>query len=281
MPELPEVETVVRYLRPKLKNQQIAGFKAYWPKVTAPTTPEVFAATIVGRSIRAVSRRGKYIILDMDSGFIHLHLRMTGNLSVVTRRAENPDPHTTAEFQLGDTIWLIFRDTRKFGRMGYLDDLALLEAKLGPDPLSEGFTPRRLHAMLKEHRRRIKPLLLDQGFIAGLGNIYVDEALFLSRIHPESPASILSYREVEVLHSNIRNVLLSSIENSGTTIVNFRYGETGLGRFREMLQVFRREGTPCPICGKNIIKIRVAQRGTHICPHCQKKRGKSGNDNKR
>jgi formamidopyrimidine-DNA glycosylase len=274
MPELPEVETVVRYLRPKLKNQQIVGFRAYWPKVTVPTTPEVFTATIVSRSIQDVNRRGKYIILNLDKGFIHLHLRMTGNLSIVSRKVENIDPHITAEFQMGDATWLIFRDTRKFGRIGYLDDLALLEAKLGPDPLSEGFTPRRLHGMLKEHRQRVKPLLLDQSFIAGLGNIYIDEALFLSRIHPESPASTLSYREAEVLHSNIRNVLLSSIEYSGTTIVNFRYGETGLGRFREMLQVFRREGTPCPICGKDLIKIRVAQRGTHICPHCQKKKRK-------
>ncbi|MFC1583624.1 DNA-formamidopyrimidine glycosylase [Candidatus Neomarinimicrobiota bacterium] len=274
MPELPEVETVVRYLRPKLKNQQIVGFNAYWPKVTAPTTPEVFSTAIVGRSIRAVIRRGKYIILNLDKGFVHLHLRMTGNLSVVTRRIENSDPHITAEFQMGAATWLIFRDTRKFGRIGYLDNLALLEAKLGPDPLSEEFTPQRFHSELKNRHRRIKPLLLDQSFIAGLGNIYVDEALFLSRIHPESPASTLSYREVEVLHSNIRNVLLSSIENSGTTLVNFRFGATGLGRFREMLQVFRREGTPCPICGKDLIKIRVAQRGTHICPHCQKKKRK-------
>ncbi|MFC1547983.1 Fpg/Nei family DNA glycosylase, partial [Candidatus Neomarinimicrobiota bacterium] len=171
MPELPEVETVVRYLRPKLKNQQIVGFKAYWPKVTAPTTPEVFSTAIVGRSIRAVIRRGKYIILNLDKGFVHLHLRMTGNLSVVTRRIENSDPHITAEFQMGAATWLIFRDTRKFGRIGYLDNLALLEAKLGPDPLSEEFTPQRFHSELKNRHRRIKPLLLDQSFIAGLGNI--------------------------------------------------------------------------------------------------------------
>lgn len=270
MPELPEVETVVRYLRPKLKNQQIIGFKAYWPKVTAPTKPEIFATTIVGRSIQAVNRRGKYVILNLDNGLIHLHLRMTGHLSVVTRRLENAVPHITAEFQMNAGKWIVLRDTRKFGRIGYLDDMASLEAKLGLEPLSEEFTPQRFHSKLKERHRQIKPLLLDQSFIAGLGNIYVDEALFLSRIHPVSPASALSYREVEGLHSNIRNLLLSSIENKGTTILNFRFGETGQGEFREMLQVFRREGSPCPICGENLVKIRVAQRGTHICPHCQK-----------
>lgn len=272
MPELPEVETVVRYLRPKLNNRQITDFKAYWPKVTAPTAPDSFAATINGRAIQSVTRRGKYVILNLDIGLIHIHLRMTGSLSVVTRKLEHREPHVTAEFRMDNGKWLVFRDTRKFGRVGYLDELTSLDAKLGPEPLSKDFTPDGFHGMLMDHRRQIKPLLLDQGFVAGLGNIYVDEALFLSGIHPESPASALSFKDAETLLSNIRKVLLSSIEHKGTTIVNFRYGETGQGNFRDMLQVFRQEGSPCPVCGNGLVKIRVAQRGTHICPHCQKKK---------
>ena len=272
MPELPEVETVVRYLRPELTDRQIVGFKANWPKVTAPTSPEAFTAYIVGRLIQSVGRRGKYIILNLDTGLIHLHLRMTGSLSVAMPLTENLEPHITAEIQMDDGKCLLFRDIRKFGRIGYLSDIKPLESKLGVEPLSEQFTPNAFHGMLKERRRQIKPLLLDQSFIAGLGNIYVDEALFLSGIHPESQSVTLSYKDTHVLHDNIRRVLLSSIEHKGTTLVNFRYGENRQGNFRRMLQVFRQEGAPCPVCGNELVKIRVAQRGTHLCLNCQRKK---------
>jgi len=271
MPELPEVETVVRYLRPQLEERTIVGFTAHWPRVTAPVSPEDFTRQVTGRTIRAVRRRGKYVLLGLDRGHVHLHLRMTGRLLVLP--AGDPEassqPHVTAEFDLSDSRRLVFRDMRKFGRVGYLDDLAPLEARLGPEPLSPRFTPRLFHRLLQGRQRRIKPLLLDQSFIAGLGNIYVDEALFLARIHPETPASRLTFARAKALHRAIRDVLSESILHDGTTIINFQYGESGRGRFREMLQVFRREGEPCPICGIPLKKLRVAQRGTYLCPACQ------------
>ncbi|UCH62214.1 MAG: bifunctional DNA-formamidopyrimidine glycosylase/DNA-(apurinic or apyrimidinic site) lyase [Fidelibacterota bacterium] len=269
MPELPEVETVVSYLRPHLEERIIIGFNAHWPRVTAPALPEDFARQVTDRTIGAVQRRGKYIILDLDRGNIHLHLRMTGRLLVLSPSEADRQSHITAEFDLSDSRRLVFRDMRKFGRVGYLDDLAPLEARLGPEPLSPQFTPRVFHRLLQGRQRRIKPLLLDQSFIAGLGNIYVDEALFLARIHPETPASRLTFARTKVLHRAIQDILMESIQHSGTTIINFQYGEGNTGRFREKLRVFRREEQPCSVCGTPLVKIRVAQRGTYLCPACQ------------
>ncbi len=271
MPELPEVETVVRYLRPHLEGRTIVSFTAYWPKVTAPALPEDFARQVTGHIIKAVRRRGKYILLDLDRGCVHLHLRMTGRLLVLP--SGNPEAselsYLTAEFDLSGGRRLVFTDVRKFGRVGYLENLAPLETRLGPEPLSSRFTPRLFHRLLQGRRRRIKPLLLDQSFIAGMGNIYADEALFLARIHPETPASRLTFPQSRTLHRAIRNVLTESILHDGTTIINFQYGEGSTGRFREKLRVFRREGQPCPVCGTPLVKIRVAQRGTYLCPACQ------------
>lgn len=285
MPELPEVETVVRSLRSHLEKRAIVGFTAHWPRVTAPASPEDFTRQVAGHTIRAVRRRGKYVLLDLDRGYVHLHLRMTGRLLVL--RSGDPEtssqPHVTAEFDLSNPPGtprrayargqggrrLIFQDMRKFGRVGYLEDLAQLEARLGPEPLSSRFTPRFFHRLLQGRRRRIKPLLLDQSFIAGLGNIYVDEALFLARIHPETSASGLTFTQAQALHRAIQDILNDSIQHDGTTIINFQYGEGNTGRFREKLRVFRREEQPCPVCGTPLVKIRVAQRGTYLCPACQ------------
>ena len=283
MPELPEVETVVRCLRPQLEGRTIASFRARWPRVTAPALPEEFARQVAGRIIHAVRRRGKYILFDLDRGHIHLHLRMTGRLLVLTDGSTAAQPHVTAEFDLSnlsgtprranaqgqDDRQLVFQDMRKFGRVGYLDDLAPLEVCLGPEPLSSRFTPRAFHRLLQDRQRRIKPLLLDQSFIAGLGNIYVDETLFLARIHPETPASRLTLARTRALHRAIQEVLTESIQHDGTTIINFQYGEGNTGRYRELLRVFRQAGEPCPVCGTPLAKIRVAQRGTYICPRCQ------------
>ena len=269
MPELPEVETVVRHLRPQLLDRTITGFTAPWPKVTAPAHPAAFARDVVGRTIRDVRRRGKFILLDLDEGHIHLHLRMTGRLLLTPPGDEGDPGHVTAVVILSGSHRLIFRDMRKFGRMGYLADLAPLEAKLGPEPLSPEFTAERFYQLLQGRRRQIKPLLLDQGFIAGLGNIYVDEALFAAGIHPLAEAAGQPPAKVEALHGAMRDILTRSIEQNGTTIINFQYGTGNPGRFRDELRVFRREGEPCPVCSTPLVKIRVAQRGTHICPACQ------------
>ncbi|MCH7859292.1 MAG: DNA-formamidopyrimidine glycosylase [Candidatus Marinimicrobia bacterium] len=269
MPELPEVETVVRHLRPQLLGRTITGFTAPWPKVTAPAHPDAFAREVVGRTIGGVRRRGKFILLQLDRGHIHLHLRMTGRLVLASPGDEGDQRHVTAVVTLSDSHRLIFRDMRKFGRLGYLADLAPLEAKLGPEPLSPEFTAERFYQLLQGRRRQIKPLLLDQGFIAGLGNIYVDEALFAAGIHPRAEAASQSAAKAEALHRAIRHILQRSIEKNGTTIINFQYGTGSTGRFREDLRVFRREGEPCLVCSTPVVKIRVAQRGTHLCPTCQ------------
>ncbi len=271
MPELPEVETVVRYLRPNLTERSVVGFSADWPRVTAPISPEEFTNQVVGRTIKNVRRRGKYIILELDQGYIHLHLRMTGRLQVLP--AEDCQTingrHVTARFDLADRCCLFFNDIRKFGRVGYLDDLGSLEARLGPEPLSPDFTPQILYELLRNYERRIKPLLLDQAFIAGLGNIYVDEALFMAQIHPETPANQLTLEKAKILHQAIQGILSESIQYNGTTIINYQYGDGNAGRFREKLRVFRHEGEPCSVCGTAIEKTRVAQRGTYLCPRCQ------------
>ncbi len=269
MPELPEVETVVRNLRPELTGREITGFKAAWPQVTAPLAPAAFARQVVGRAIRDVRRRGKYILLDLDRGHVHLHLRMTGQLFVIKQKEEMPAQQIRAWFDLSGGVRLLFRDQRKFGRIGYLANLAPLEARLGPEPLAAKFTASLLADMLANRRRQIKPLLLDQSFIAGLGNIYIDEALFAAGIHPEAEAGNIAGEKVKVLHRAIRRLLRRAIERQGTTFSNFRFGRNESGRFRDQLQVFGREDQPCAVCGTTLIKTRVAQRGTHWCPSCQ------------
>jgi formamidopyrimidine-DNA glycosylase len=194
---------------------------------------------------------------------------MTGHL--VLGGSEKPSPpHVRARILLDNGTVLLFRDARKFGRIGYLDDLAPLEARLGPEPLAESFTPEVFRAMLRGHRRQIKPLLLDQSFIAGLGNIYVDEALFAARIHPRAQSHSVSRAKAAKLHGAIREILSASIEAQGTTIIDFTFGEGQEGSFGDALQVFGRQGEPCPVCGAMIVKSWVGQRGTHHCPRCQR-----------
>jgi len=269
MPELPEVETVVGVVRPLLVGRRIAAFQALWPKVTAPEAPSAFARKVAGKTIERVTRRGKYILLGLDLGTIHIHLRMTGRLMVAAPGQDLDSKHLSARFDLAEGGCLVFRDMRKFGRIGYLDDLAPLEARLGPEPLAPDLTAERFHAMLGARRRQLKPLLLDQGFLAGLGNIYVDEALFAARLHPEARASGLTIAQAGVLLDAIRDILRQSIDHKGTTIINFQYAKNSPGQYRERLQVFGRAGQPCPACGAAIVKSKVAQRGTHWCPQCQ------------
>ncbi len=272
MPELPEVETVVRHLRPQLVGQGVTGFTAHWARVTAPATPDEFARQVVGRSITAVDRRGKFILLGLDHGLVHIHLRMTGRLQVNPPDSDDIPTHVSATFELSSGGQLLFRDVRKFGRLGYLDSRAAFDDRLGLEPLSDAFSPKRFRQLLAGRRRQIKPLLLDQTFIAGLGNIYVDEALFQARIHPLTRAHRLSTPRAIALHRAIRETLQASIDRQGTTIISFTFGNGQSGSFRDQLQVFGRQGEPCPVCGAGIVKTRVAQRGTHFCPRCQRLR---------
>jgi formamidopyrimidine-DNA glycosylase len=272
MPELPEVETVVRSIKPHLVGQRIIrinparGFK----KVIATHSKTRFNKHISDQIINRVWRRGKYIVLDLDKGHVAIHLRMTGRLLSQLRPDDNPN-HITLTMELQNGKRLFFKDYRKFGRWFFFPDLNEFNDRLGIEPLSDDFTPEWLITNLKAKNRQLKALLLDQTFIAGLGNIYVDEALWASRLHPRKISSTVGIKKARALHSAIRTLLQRAIDRQGTTIINFYFGEQrSEGNFREKLQVFDRTGKPCPRCDTTIRKIRVVQRGTHICPHCQR-----------
>jgi len=275
MPELPEVETVVRGLRALgLEHVVIRRVTVRWPRTVAGLSPERFARSLAGRAIVRFSRRAKYIAADLDSGErLLIHLRMTGKLRLAAP-GERPGKHDHLMIEFADGRRLLFNDTRKFGRFRLTaagdDPLACL----GPEPLGDAFTADILRQRLSGKRRMIKPLLLDQTTLAGLGNIYVDESLWRAKIHPRRRADTLSVTEITRLHSAIRDVLRRAIANGGTTLgdgqTNFYSVAGRRGRNADALAVFRRDGTPCPRCGTPIMRTIVGQRGTHFCPACQR-----------
>lgn len=275
MPELPEVETVVRDLRGHgLVGTVIHDVTVHWPRTVAGMTPKAFARALKGRAITAVSRRAKYIIISLNSGDrLLIHLRMTGKLRFAAD-GERIGKHDHAVITFEDRRRLVFNDTRKFGRIQFVAAAATDPlADLGPEPLEDTFTPDALRAQLEGKTRKIKPLLLDQTTVAGLGNIYVDEALWQARLHPERRADTLTNTEIRRLHTAIRDVLQRGIENCGTTLGNSEanfYSVAGRrGNNADALKVFRRDGLPCPRCGAIIVRSVVGQRGTHFCPRCQ------------
>ena len=275
MPELPEVQTVVDSLNNlKLKGRRVMRAKVYWPKTIAGMTPTTFKKKIQGRSIRKISRRGKFIVISLTRDLtLLIHLRMTGRFNWISADT-NRNPHEHVILVFGNKRTLRFQDTRKFGRFYLTSNPQAILGKLGPEPLSDRFTVRCFHAMLQARRRLIKPLLLDQGFIAGLGNIYVDEALWMAGIHPLRVSSSLSKKEVAALHQAIPLVLHKGLANLGTTLGsgagNFYSVAGRKGRNADELFVFRRTGEGCNKCRTPIQRIIVGQRSTHLCPHCQR-----------
>ncbi len=270
MPELPEVETIARELRPHLVGRRIQAARIEWPGAIAAPTPDVFQATIRNRQITNVSRRAKYLLLPLDSGeTLLIHLRMTGNLEICPADAA-PGQYTRVILYLDDGQALHFHDQRKFGRLWLLRDPTVLLGKLGPEPLDNAFTARDLAARLRDRRAPIKAVLLDQHCIAGLGNIYADEALFAARIDPRRPANSLDESEVRRLHSAIRSILAEAIRARGSTLRDYRPPDSERGRFQERFRVYHRADQPCPACGTPIVRIRLAQRSTHFCPNCQR-----------
>jgi len=262
MPELPEVETVVRGLQNTIVGETIIELEVSWEKAFEA---EAAYDVVVNKTIRAVHRRAKYIIIHLDVGALVVHLRMTGKLTPVF-----PEKHVTVtlHFQSGNSLY--FQDTRKFGRMIYTPDPEEMLSHLGPEPLSEAFTIPIFRKILKAKKRIIKPLLLDQTFLAGLGNIYVDEALFQAGIQPESLSNAIPAKNVGMLHSAIQTILQNSIDAQGTTVLNFSHGDNLSGTYQAALQVYGRSNEPCLICQHPIKKIKLGQRGTHFCPLCQK-----------
>ncbi len=284
MPELPEVETVVRDLRAHgLEQAVIRDVDVRWPR-TVLGPPARFAEALRGKTVTRLTRRAKYIVAELASGDrLLIHLRMTGKLRFA-RADERPGKHDHVVIALTDGRRLIFNDTRKFGRLSVAGRGADPLAGLGPEPLEDAFTEEVLRRQLLGKRRMIKPLLLDQTTVAGLGNIYVDEALWQARIHPERRADGLSAAELRRLHTAIREVLQKAVDNCGTTLgegeANFYSVAGRRGLNADALRVFRRDGQPCPRCGATLARSVVAQRGTHFCPRCQKltapRRARSG-----
>ena len=276
MPELPEVQSVVDTLRMKnIPGQLIYSAAVYWPRTIAEIDPADFCKKIKGRTVRQITRRGKYIVFDLSSGLtLMIHLRMTGRLNWEPRdQPRNKHEHVILD--VGETHTLRFQDTRKFGRIWLTAAPEKILDRLGPEPLEVNFTVERFSAMLQTTNRQIKPLLLDQHFLAGLGNIYVDEALWESGIHPQRISRSLTRHEVKALHRAIPHVLNKGLRNLGTSLgtgkSNFYLPGSRPGRNAEALNVFRRTGRDCPRCGSTILRIVVAQRSSHICPDCQKK----------
>ncbi|HLB40147.1 MAG TPA: DNA-formamidopyrimidine glycosylase [Candidatus Babeliales bacterium] len=286
MPELPEVETVIRSLRPHIIGHKIQTITVLHHKTAHLSQDELvsgaaqqanqllFAAQ--GQTIQAVIRLGKYIILQLNTGYLVAHLRMTGKIFPLTPAefanpaAAAPLQHVRVIFALEPALKLVFVDQRKFGRIIYCANLDWLTAKLGPDPLGPAFTVAWLQQRLAPLKRAAKPVLLDQSVIAGLGNIYVDEALWYAGVLPTRPVNQITKPELERLHAGIQQILTLAIQKNGTTFQSYSFMGEQPGEFVSYLQVFGRQGLPCYRCGTVIKKIRVAQRGTHVCFGCQK-----------
>ncbi len=271
MPELPEVETLARKLQ-DLIGRRIVGVDVRWARTIAAPSPAAFSDQIPGRCIREVRRRGKWLIFALEGEkWLLTHLRMSGRL-VVEDAAAPEDPHTRVLLYLDDGRRLRFSDPRKFGRMALVDDPQEILGGLGPDPLDPALTPQRLWEMFQGRRVRLKPLLMDQQFLAGLGNIYADEALWEAGLHPLRRSDTLSEEEAERLHRAIRRVLEAAIARQGTTLPDRRYllPDGRPGEFAAYLAVYGREGQPCPRCGAPIARIRLGGRGVHFCSLCQR-----------
>ncbi|MFZ3070193.1 MAG: bifunctional DNA-formamidopyrimidine glycosylase/DNA-(apurinic or apyrimidinic site) lyase [Anaerolineaceae bacterium] len=276
MPELPEVETILQGLKegssntPPLIGQVISGFSLFWAKTLATPDSATFRGFMRNRRILEISRRGKFLVLHLDQEYLLFHLRMSGDLSMQTGLGEPREslpnsPHDRLYLHFASGWGLVFNDTRKFGRVWLTSDPASVFGRLGPEPLDTALDAAAFHALLHRQSRQIKPLLLDQNFLAGLGNIYTDEALFDARLHPLRLSSTLSTEESSALLYSIRKILNLGIENNGASIDWVYRG----GDFQNHFQVYQQTGNPCPRCGHPIQKMKVGQRGTHFCPVCQ------------
>lgn len=280
MPELPEVETYVRELAPLLRGRQVLDATVSWPRTIALPTAEDFIVQIVGQRFADFSRRGKYMLLGLADGLtLIVHLRMTGHLLTIAGDAPI-NAHTHVVMRLDNGQLLIFQDARKFGRMWLVTDTAPVLAHLGPEPFATAFNPDYLAMKLHGRSAPIKALLLDQSLVAGVGNIYADEALFRAGIHPLRPAGTLHSAEVAALHGAIQEVLRRGIARAGSSLggsslQNYSRPGGAPGGFQEEFRVFRRTGQPCPQCSAAIERIVVAQRSAHFCPNCQPLQGRT------
>jgi formamidopyrimidine-DNA glycosylase len=306
MPELPEVETIARNLRPELVGKRIVKADLLWERTLAAPAPVQFQERVKGQEIREVGRRAKYLDIRLSEYHLFVHLRMSGDLYI---KEENttPEKHDRLILSLtpvpspeggggnssppsGEGLGcrpeparpgaagragvevvvrackLVFNDTRKFGRVWLVRDPREVTGGLGPEPLSEEFTAQTLYEHLRSRQRLLKPLLLDQSFLAGLGNIYTDEALHRARLHPLVRSDSINREQAGALWAAIREVLQEGIQRQGASIDRVYRG----GGFQNYFRVYDRKGQPCPVCGTAVERLVVGQRGTHVCPSCQR-----------
>ena len=283
MPELPEVETVARDLRPHLVGATISGARAYWLRTLRSGDLAAFVEATAGRRIEGVNRRAKLVVIELSGGTaITIHLKMTGQLFVVD--ADRPeDAYIRAVIELADGRELRFRDIRKFGRIGIArregaggDLVGELGGPkgfrgFGPEPLDPGFTVAAFRRLIRGRRGRLKPLLMDQAFLAGVGNIYADEALWAARLHPLRSAGSLRPRDEGRLYVALRTILAEAVARRGSSIDDYTAPE-GDGAMQERLQVYQRTGEPCPRCGRPVRRVVIGGRATHFCSWCQRLR---------
>jgi formamidopyrimidine-DNA glycosylase len=265
MPELPEVETIVRGLRPDCVGQRIASVTVKWPRHIATPGPRQFAQRIRGQTIQVIDRRGKYLIFTLTADALLIHLKMSGDLEVAPDTTP-PDKHAHTRFHFANRTELRFSDSRKFGRVYLVKDAGEIVGHLGPEPLAPAFTARALAQILAGRHRQLKPLLLDQSRIAGIGNIYADESLHRARLHPLRQSDSLTPAETAALWRSLRHTLTRAIRNKGSSIDWMYRG----GQHQNHFGVYDRAGQPCHTCQTPIRRIVVGQRSTHFCPHCQK-----------
>ncbi len=274
MPELPEVETVVRLIRPGLVGREITSSSVSWARTLGGVGKRRFDRAVVGARVRGVRRRGKYIVFELEragteAGALVGHLRMSGRMHVEAADWD-PGAHGRVRLDLDDGRAFHFIDVRKFGRLVWAANADSIVGNLGPEPLSEDFTLPGFVRDLHERRRQLKPLLLDQEFVAGIGNIYADESLFQARLHPLRRSDRLSRGEAARLFEAIRAILREAIEREGSSFDTFYRTPTGQpGSYQHQFRVYGRDGRPCPRCERRIAKIVVGQRGTHLCTRCQ------------
>lgn len=274
MPELPEVETIRLALEPQVVGRRFDEVEIRDPRLVRPFEPQAVAAELRGERVGALERRGKYLVVRFESGrALLMHLRMTGSLRHAAHGLRDDDPYRRAVVRLDDGADVAYRDVRRFGTWHLLEPEEIepyLADRLGVEPLSRAFTSRWLTSRLEDRRAPIKAALLDQRTVAGLGNIYVDEALWRARVHPVRPAGELDPEEISRVTRAIREALKAGIARQGASLRDYATPEGKRGRMQDAFRVYDREGEPCLRCGTPIDKIRVAGRGTWYCPACQR-----------
>ena len=268
MPELPEVETIRRDLAPRITGKRFVGLTLNWPKTVQIPSLEAFNRELIGQTIRELDRRGKYLILRLASGdSLILHLRMSGSLLI--EPGGESDPYTRTVFHLDDGSNLCFRDPRKLGVIWLVKDADEVVGKLGPEPLDERFTFDIFRERVCRRSAPVKAVLCDQGIVAGIGNMYADEALFAAGMHPLRPANSLTTAEITRLYDAIRQTLERAIDCCGASVSDYQRPGGQPGTAQSVFKVAHRKSAPCPACGTPIERIPIRQRGSYFCPRCQ------------